>query len=34
VRNPVERAVSQYFHHRVEGTERRPIEEALLGPAS
>ncbi|MDP8952397.1 MAG: sulfotransferase [Actinomycetota bacterium] len=34
VRDPIERAVSQYFHHRAEGTERRPIEEALLDPAS
>ena len=34
VRDPVERAVSQYLHHRAEGTERRPIEEALLDPAS
>jgi hypothetical protein len=34
VRDPIDRAVSQYLHHRVEGTERRPIEEALLDPAS
>ena len=34
VRDPIERAVSQYFHHWAEGTERRPIEEALLDPAS
>ncbi len=34
VRDPIERAVSQYLHHRAEGTERRPIEEALLDPAS
>jgi len=34
VRDPVERAVSQYLHHRADGTERRPIEEALLDPAS
>ncbi len=34
VRDPIGRAVSQYFHHRAEGTERRPIEEALLDPAS
>jgi hypothetical protein len=34
VRDPIERAVSQYRHHRADGTERRPIEEALLDPAS
>ena len=34
VRDPVERAVSQYLHHRADGTERRTIEEALLDPAS
>jgi hypothetical protein len=34
VRDPVERAVSQYLHHRADGTERRPIEEALLDPGS
>jgi hypothetical protein len=34
VRDPVERAVSQYLHHRADGTEKRPIEEALLDPAS
>jgi hypothetical protein len=34
VRDPVERAVSQYWHHRREGTESRPLEEALLDPAS
>ncbi|MDP9440540.1 MAG: sulfotransferase [Actinomycetota bacterium] len=34
VRDPVERAVSQYLHHRADGTERRPIEEALLDPES
>jgi Sulfotransferase domain len=34
VRDPIARAVSQYHHHRVEGTERRPIAEALLDPAS
>lgn len=34
VRDPVARAVSQYLHHRADGTERRPIEEALLDPAS
>ncbi len=34
VRDPVERAVSQYLYHRAEGTERRPIKEALLDPGS
>jgi len=34
VRDPIARAVSQYLHHRADGTERRPIEEALLDPAS
>lgn len=34
VRDPIERAVSQYLHHRADGAERRPIEEALLDPAS
>lgn len=34
VRDPVGRAVSQYHHHRREGTERRPIDEALLDPDS
>jgi hypothetical protein len=34
VRDPVERAVSQYLHHHTDGTEKRPIEEALLDPAS
>jgi hypothetical protein len=34
VRDPVDRAVSQYWHHRREGTEPRPPEEALLDPAS
>lgn len=34
VRDPVSRAVSQYHHHRAEGSERRPISEALLDPAS
>lgn len=34
VRDPVARAVSQYHHHRAEGSERRPIAEALLDPAS
>lgn len=34
VRDPVERALSQYRHHRAEGAERRSVEEALLDPAS
>jgi hypothetical protein len=34
VRNPVERAVSQYRHHHRDGTERRSLEEALLDPDS
>jgi hypothetical protein len=34
VRDPVERAVSQYAHHVRDGTERRPITEALLDPDS
>ncbi len=33
-RDPIERAVSQYLHHRADGTERRPVEEALLDPQS
>ena len=34
VRDPIERAVSQYLHHRADGTERRPVEEALIDPQS
>jgi hypothetical protein len=34
VRHPVQRAVSQYRHHHRDGTERRPLEEALLDPGS
>lgn len=34
VRDPVERAVSQWAHHRRDGTEHRPLEEALLDPGS
>jgi len=34
VRHPVERAVSQYRHHHRDGTERRPLEQALLDPGS
>ena len=30
VRDPIERAVSQYRHHRRDGTERRLLSEALL----
>ncbi len=34
VRDPLDRAVSQYRHHRAEGAESRPIAEALPDPAS
>jgi hypothetical protein len=34
VRDPVERAISQYDHHRRQGTETRPLAEALLDPGS
>lgn len=34
VRDPVERALSQYAHHRREGAERRPVGQALLDPDS
>jgi len=34
VRDPVERAVSQYHHHRADGTEPRPLDAALLDPHS
>ncbi len=34
VRDPVRRALSQYGHHRRQGTERRPLADALLDPAS
>jgi uncharacterized protein YndB with AHSA1/START domain len=34
VRDPVDRAVSQYAHHRRDGDERRPLAEALLDPHS
>ena len=34
VRDPIRRAVSQYRHHRRDGTERRELEEALLDPGS
>lgn len=33
-RDPLERAVSQYRHHRRDGAERRPLGEALRDPAS
>jgi hypothetical protein len=34
VREPLERAVSQYAHHRRDGAEQRPLEEAVLDPDS
>jgi hypothetical protein len=34
VRDPVERAVSQYRHHHRDGTETRPLDEALLDAQS
>lgn len=34
VRDPFDRAVSQYRHHRRDGSERRSMEEALLDPGS
>jgi hypothetical protein len=34
VRDPLERAVSQYRHHLRDGTEPRPVEEALLDESS
>jgi hypothetical protein len=34
VRDPLERALSQYAHHRRDGTERRTVTEALLDPDS
>ena len=34
VRDPVRRALSQYGHHRRQGTETRPPAEALLDPGS
>jgi hypothetical protein len=34
VRDPVDRALSQYRHHVADGTEGRSPEEALLDPAS
>jgi hypothetical protein len=34
VRSPADRAVSHYAHHAREGAERRPVDEAVLDPAS
>jgi hypothetical protein len=34
VRDPIDRAISQYRHHYAEGTENRPVEEAILDPRS
>jgi hypothetical protein len=34
VRDPVDRAVSQYRHHCRDGAERRPMSEAILDPHS
>ena len=34
VRDPIDRAVSQYRHHRADGTEQRPVAAALLDPDS
>lgn len=34
VRDPIQRALSQYRHHRRDGDETRPIAEALLDPGS
>jgi hypothetical protein len=34
VRDPLERALSQYAHHARDGTERRPVADALLDPGS
>lgn len=34
VRDPVDRAVSQYAHHRRDGAEQRPLADALLDPDS
>ena len=34
VRDPLERAVSQYLHHRADGTEPRPLDEALVDRGS
>jgi hypothetical protein len=34
VRDPIDRAVSQYRHHQADGTEQHPIADALLDPGS
>ncbi len=34
VRDPVTRAVSQWRHHTRDGTERRPVQDAVLDPSS
>ncbi|HEX6338127.1 MAG TPA: sulfotransferase [Jiangellaceae bacterium] len=34
VRDPIERAISQYRHHRADGTEPRTAADALLDPGS
>jgi hypothetical protein len=34
VRDPIDRALSQYAHHVADGDERRPVAEALLDPGS
>lgn len=34
VRDPVDRALSQYRHHWADGTENRPLREALFDPGS
>lgn len=34
VRDPVDRALSQYAHHRRDGSEPRPVAEAVLDPHS
>ena len=34
VRDPVDRAISQFRHHAAEGTERRSLADALLDPES
>ena len=34
VRDPIERAISQYRHHRADGTEARTVADALLDPGS
>lgn len=34
VRDPLDRAISQYLHHRRDGAEERTLEQALLDPSS